>query len=158
MVKYLLVFRKQVWFIFSFLVRKQLNWTLKTLLQFTLWWPFPTRSECSSLLSEGLDAELGSWVIQTNVILPYISRNFPSSKCFSLFLIAVTSVHWKYVHSFEPWRSMSQPLSSKQDTLHCYVRWLSIEIGSSIVYQRWGRSVFLLYIWRIKLIHSICFV
>ena len=54
------------------------------LLQFTLWWPFPTRSECSSLLSEGLDAELGSWVIQTNVILPYISRNFPSSKCSQL--------------------------------------------------------------------------
>ena len=86
------------------------------LLQFTLRWPLPKRSECLSLLSEGLDAELGSWVIQTNIILPYISRNFPSSKCFSLFLIAVTSVHWKYVHSFEPWRSMSQPLPSKQDT------------------------------------------
>ena len=30
------------------------------LLQFTLRWPFPKRSECLSLLSEGLDAELGS--------------------------------------------------------------------------------------------------
>lgn len=112
----------------------------------------------TALLSEGLDPELGPWIIGTNILLLYLLRALP----FQMFFSLISSWLWSppFIRNMFIALNFEGPcfsLSPPGKLLHCYIRSLTIQIGFSVFYWRGGGGGFFLYIWRIKWIHSICF-